>query len=394
MKAVYLDHAATTPVARVVLETMAPYFRAYYGNPSSIHEPGYQARDAVDRARASVGSLLKCTPQEILFTSGGTESDNLAVIGSAWAQENKRHIITSSVEHHAVLRSCQWLESQGWRVTYLPVDSAGLVDPDQLHDAICSDTGLVSIMHANNEVGTIQPIQEIAAICRTAGVRFHTDAVQTFGHVPISVDELGVDMLSLSGHKFYGPKGTGALYVRRGVHVAPIIHGGGHERGRRSGTENVPGIAGLGRASELAIEEMADQSARQILLRDRLIEGVTSCIQGSLVTGHRERRLPGIASFIIGDVDGDSLLHQLDAVGIAASSGSACTSGSLEPSHVLLAMGITPNDAFGSLRFSLGRDTTDADIDYVLECIPRVVESARESWDGVFGCDCLDGECL
>lgn len=372
---------------------MAPYFRVFYGNPSSIHSAGIEARDTVDRARVSLASLISCSAQEIIFTGGGTESDNLAILGYAWAHDDKRHFITSSVEHHAVLRSCQWLERQGWRVTYLPVDTCGLVDPDDVRAAICADTGLVTIMQANNEIGTIQPIAEISSICREYGVCVHTDAVQTAAHVPISVDELGVDLLSLSAHKFNGPKGTGALYIRRGTHISPLIHGGGHEKGRRSGTENVPGIAGLGKAAELAMVDMDTQATRLTELRDRLIESVLESIPGSYVTGHRQMRMPGIASFVFDGVDGDALLRLLDAEGIAASSGSACTSGSLDPSHVLLAMGYRPEQAFGSLRLSLGRGTSEADIDSVLECLPRIIETARGSWSGVFGCDCVDGEC-
>lgn len=393
---VYLDHASTTPVAREVLEAMAPYFRVICGNPSSIHSHGLQAREGVDHARASVAKLLGCTPQEIYFTSGGSESDNMAIFGAAWALEkNGKHIITSSVEHHAVLRGCQALEKHGWKVTYLPVDGTGMVAPDMVRESIRRDTVLVSIMYANNEVGTIQPVERIGAICREAGVLFHTDAVQTVGHIPTRVDDLKVDMLSISGHKFYGPKGVGALFLRRGVHISPLIHGGGHERGRRSGTENVPGIVGLGRAAELALAEMPTEAARQAILRDKLLDGVLSSVPDAFITGNRLSRLPNNASVVVKHVDGEAQLHQLDLAGISGSSGSACTSGSLEPSHVLLAMGIPAALAYGSLRLSLGRDTTEEHIDYVLEHLPDVVASVRSTIPspGMFECNCLDGEC-
>lgn len=393
VKSVYLDHASTTSVAREVLEAMAPYFRVHSGNPSSIHAPGLLARNAVDQARASLASLLGCSPQEICFTSGGTEADNMAILGTAWALENKKHIITSTVEHHAVVRSCQFLAQHGWKITYVPVDAKGLVDPDKIRKSIRRDTALVTIMHANNEVGTVQPIEEIGLICRDTGVRFHTDAVQTVGHIQTRVDELNVDMLSLSGHKFYGPKGVGALYVRAGVHISPIIHGGGHERGRRSGTENVPGIVGLGRAAELALVEMETEGPRQATLRDKLLDGLLERIPDAFVTGSRQRRLPNNASVIVMNVDGEAQLRHLDAVGISASSGSACTSGSLEPSHVLLAMGFPPAVAYGSLRLSLGRDTTEEDIEYALAQIPVAAELSRSASDQISECNCVDGQC-
>lgn len=397
MDHIYLDYASTTPVPREVLEAMAPYFRVLCGNPSSVHSPGMLAREAVDLARASVARLLGCTPHEIYFTAGGTEADNLAIFGSASVlAKDRRHIVTSAIEHHAVLRSCQWLESCGWQVTYVPVDPSGAVDPEDVRRSIRRDTAIVSIMHANNEVGTIQPIEAIGAICKDAGVRFHTDAVQTVGHIPTRVDDLKVDMLSLSGHKLYGPKGVGALYIRRGLHVSPLIHGGGHERGRRSGTENVPGIVGLGRAAELALAEMETESPRLAALRDRLIDGILTGIPDASVTGSRTNRLPGNASFVIGKVDGEAQLLRLDAAGIAASSGSACSSGSLEPSHVLLAMQIPPALAYGSLRLSLGRGTTEEEIDRVLAELPGIVESLRANppTKNPFECDCLDGECF
>ncbi len=377
-QSVYLDHAATTPVAPEVLEAMLPYFQQFWGNPSSIHRYGRQASEGVEQGRAHLAELLHCTPKEIYFTGGGTEADNLAIFGTALAREEKgRHIITSVIEHHAVSHTCEALQKRGWEVTYLPVDSTGLVDPDELRHAIRPDTVLATIMHANNEVGTVQPIAEIGAICREAGVWFHTDAVQSVGHIPTRVNELNVDMLSLSGHKLYGPKGVGALFIRRGVRIKPQIFGGGHERGMRSGTENVPGIVGLGRAAELALAEMESEAARQTRLRDKLLDGIVARIPDSFITGHREHRLPNNASVIVKYIEGEAQLLRLDAAGIAASSGSACTSGSLDPSHVLLAMGIEVAFAHGSIRFSLGRGTTEAEIDYVLEQYPSIAEVLR-----------------
>jgi cysteine desulfurase len=376
--AIYLDHAATTPVAPEVIEAMLPYLREFWGNPSSIHGFGRQAAEGVQQGRESVAKLLGCTPNEIIFTSGGTEADNLAIFGAALAKESKgKHIITSAIEHHAVSHSTEVLDKRGWEVTYLPVDAGGRVNPDDVRAAIRPDTVLVTIMHANNEVGTVQPITEIGAICREAGVWFHTDAVQSVGHIPTLVDDLNVDMLSLSGHKLYGPKGVGALYVRKGVRPKPLIYGGGHERNMRSGTENVPGIVALGRAAELALVEMESEAARQSTLRDTLIDGILARIPESFATGSREYRLPNNASVSIKYIEGEAQLLRLDAVGIAASSGSACTSGSLDPSHVLLAMGIPVEFAHGSLRFSLGRGTTEAEIDYVLEQLPPIVETLR-----------------
>lgn len=375
---VYLDHAATTPVAPEVLEAMLPYFQEYWGNPSSIHRYGRQASEGVEQGRAALATLLNCTPKEVYFTGGGTEADNLAIFGAARAREEKgRHIITSTIEHHAVSHSCEALQKRGWEVTYLPVDSDGLLDPVDVRRALRPDTVLVTIMHANNEVGTLQPIADIGAICREAGVWFHTDAVQSVGHLPTRVNELNVDMLSLSGHKLYGPKGVGALYIRRGVRITPQIFGGGHERGMRSGTENVPGIVGLGRAAELALAEMASEAVRQANLRDRLLDGLITRIPDAFVTGHRRQRLPNNASVIVKYIEGEAQLLRLDAVGIAASSGSACTSGSLDPSHVLLAMGVPVAFAHGSIRFSLGRGTTEEQIDYVLEQFPPIAEVLR-----------------
>lgn len=375
---IYLDHAATTPVAPEVLAAMLPYFQEFWGNPSSIHRVGREAYKGVEYGRAQVARLLQCSPQEIYFTSGGTEADNLAILGTAMAREEKgRHIITSAIEHHAVSHTTEMLEKRGWDVTYLPVDGDGLVDPAAVRAAIRPDTVLVTIMHANNEVGAIQPIAEIGAICREAKVWFHTDAVQTVGHIPTLVEALNVDMLSLSGHKLYGPKGVGALYIRRGVRLKPMLTGGGHERSMRAGTENVPGIVGLGRAAELAMAEMTSEAIRQSQLRDKLLDGVVARIPDSMVTGHRTQRLPNSASIIVKYVEGEAQLLRLDAVGVAASSGSACTSGSLDPSHVLLAMGVPVEFAHGSLRFTLGRGTTEAEIDYVLEKLPSIIEMLR-----------------
>lgn len=390
---IYLDHAATTPVASEVIEAMLLYYQQFWGNPSSIHQYGRQAYEGMEIARTSVAKLLNCTPKEIYFTGGGTEADNMAIFGTALAREEKgRHLITSAIEHHAVSHSMEALEKRGWEVTYLPVDGNGLVSPDDVRAALRPDTVLVSIMHANNEVGTVQPIAEIGAVCREAKVWLHTDAVQSVGHIQTRVDELNVDMLSLSGHKLYGPKGVGALFIRRGVRIKPLIYGGGHERGMRSGTENVPGIVGLGRAAELAMAEMETEASRQAHLRDRLLDGLLARIPESFATGHREHRLPNSASLITKYVEGEAQLLRLDAVGIAASSGSACTSGSLDPSHVLLAMGIPVEFAHGSLRFSLGRGTTDEQIEYVIEQLPPIVKTLRAMSPFGPGTACCEGD--
>ncbi|OPZ83386.1 MAG: Cysteine desulfurase [bacterium ADurb.Bin429] len=393
MYRVYLDHAATTPPAAEVIDAMLPALRNIWGNPSSVHGFGRAAAELIEHARASVARLLGCIPREVIFTSGGTEADNLAIFGAAYAREARgRHLITSAVEHHAVLHGVEALGKRGWEVTILPVDRTGLVDPAAVAAAIRPDTTLVTIMHANNEVGTIQPIAEIGEICRAAGVLFHTDAVQTVGHLPTLVDELQVDMLSLSGHKLYGPKGVGALYLRKGVRIKPLMYGGGHERGLRSGTEHVPGIVGLGRAAELALTEMDAEASRLAALRDRLLAGLVERIPNVAVTGHPTRRLPNSASVCVKGLEGEAMLIHLDAAGIAASSGSACTSGSLEPSHVLMAMGLAPGYALGSLRFTLGRGTTEAEIDAVLAALPDIVtklrvQAALKGEDA--GCDCL-----
>lgn len=376
---VYLDHAATTPVAARVREAMLPYLERKFGNPSSIHAFGREAAEAVEQGRQAVALLLGAQPEEIFFTSGGSESDTMALFGVFHARQDRgNHVITTTIEHHAVLHACQALEKRGARVTYLPVDRHGLVSADQVAQALRDDTILVSVMHANNEIGTIEPIAEIGRVCRERGVLFHTDAVQTVGHIPINLAQMSVDLLSLSAHKFYGPKGVGALYKRKGVRIAPLIYGGGHERGLRSGTENVPGIAGLGAAARLALEELSRESPRQAALRDRLLDGIEQSIPDVIRTGHPTQRLPNNASLCIRYVEGESILLNLDLAGIAASSGSACTSGSLEASHVLLAIGLEHDVAHGSLRLTLGRDTTEADVEYVLQTLPPIIARLRE----------------
>lgn len=372
---IYLDHAATTPLHPAVLDAMLPHLTEHYGNPSSIHARGRRARQALDEARESIARRLGATPREIVFTSGGSEADNLAIKGIAWAMSARgRHLITSSVEHHAVLHACQVLERSGFEVTYLPVDRYGRVNPADVADAITDRTTLVSVMYANNEVGTVQPIAEIAALCRGAGVRFHTDAVQAAGHLPLDVDELGVDLLTLSAHKIYGPKGVGALYLRRGIALLPQVQGGSQERQRRAGTENVAGAVGLAAALELVAQ--AESGVGQ--LRDALVEGMTA-IEGVALTGHPSERLPGSASFLVESVDGGDLVAALDLEGIEVSTGSACTSGSTEPSHVLLAMGIEPEEAAGSLRMTLGSGTTQAEIERTVEVARAVIRRLRDA---------------
>ncbi|HPQ03425.1 MAG TPA: cysteine desulfurase NifS [Bacillota bacterium] len=378
MNRIYLDNAATTPVRREVFEAMVPYLTDKYGNPSSIHSYGREARADLNRAREQVAAAIGAAPEEIIFTAGGSEADNLAIKGTALAMYGeKSHIITSAVEHHAVLHSVESLKRLGFSVTILPVDSEGMVDPEDVKRAITPETCLISIMYANNEVGTIQPIEEISRIAREAGVLFHTDAVQAVGHMPVDVKSLGVDMLSLSGHKFYGPKGVGALYARRGVRLAPLIDGGAQERKRRAGTENMAGIVGMGMAIELAVSEMDEVSAKEERLRDKLIDGLTQRIPDVRLNGHRRLRLPNNVNMSFLYVEGESLLLNLDMEGIAASSGSACTSGSLAPSHVLMAMGIPHEVAHGSVRMTLGRYTEDADVERVLDVMPRIVEKLR-----------------
>lgn len=377
MNRIYMDHAATTPVRPEVLEAMLPYFNTEFGNPSSVYSWGRSARKALDSARDLVAELLGASASEIVFTAGGSEGANMAVKGVAWADQGRgKHIITSAIEHHAVLDTVLWLEKQGFEVTVLPVDEFGSVSPAQVREALRPDTILVSIMHANNEVGTIQPISEIGAIVREHGAKFHTDAVQTAGVLELDVQALNVDLLSISAHKFYGPKGVGALYVRKGVRLHPLVHGGAQEKRRRAGTENTAGIVGMAKALELAQAERVDENARLTKMRDRLIEGLQK-IPHTRVNGSLEQRLPNNVNVCFEFIEGESMLLNLDLRGIAASSGSACTSGSLDPSHVLLAMGLSHEIAHGSLRLTLGRDNTEADVDVVLQEVPGIVERLR-----------------
>ncbi|WP_286974894.1 cysteine desulfurase NifS [Acetomicrobium sp. UBA5826] len=376
---VYLDHSATTPVDQKVLEAMLPFFSMDFGNPNSLHAWGRKARQAVDQARDEVSRLINAEPSEIIFTGGGSEADNIAIKGVAFAKKDKgRHIITSAIEHHAVLDTCKWLEKEGFDITILPVDEYGTIRPEELRKAIRPDTILVTIHFANNEIGTVQPIEQLGNICREQGVLFHTDAVQAAGHISIDVKKLPIDLMTMAAHKMYGPKGVGALYIKKGVKIVPLIHGGGQERGLRSGTENTAGIVGFGKAAALASDRLAkEETEKERNLRDRLIDGILEKIEDAMLTGHRTERLPFHASFCFRYIEGESLLLRLDALGIGASSGSACTSGSLEPSHVLLAIGLPHEIAHGSLRLTLGKDTSEEDIDYVLENLPKVVESLR-----------------
>jgi len=378
MKRMYLDYAATTPTHPEVVKEMLPYFTDTFGNPSSIHSHGQEAKGAIEEARVKVAELIGARDEEIVFTSGGTEADNFAIKGVAFANENKGdHIITSSIEHHAVVESCKFLERRGFRVTYLPVDTAGLVDPDDVKRAITDKTILISVMHANNEMGTIEPITEIGRITREAGIYFHTDAVQTTGHIPVDVNELGVDLLSMSAHKLYGPKGVGALYIRKGTKLIPFMHGGEQERRRRASTENVPGIVGFGCAAELALREIGEEAERLTNLRDKLIRNIQQQIDHTRLNGHLIMRLPNNVNVSIDFVEGESMILNLDLEGICASTGSACSSASLEPSHVLLAMGLSHEQAHGSLRFTLGKWTTEEEINRVLEVLPRIVVKLR-----------------
>ncbi|MGQ9568391.1 MAG: cysteine desulfurase NifS [Anaerolineae bacterium] len=378
---IYLDHAATTPVDPRVVEAMLPYWTEQYGNPSSIYSLGRAAARALESAREKVASILHCEPREVIFTSCGTESDNLAIRGVAFARRaagKGNHIITSSIEHHAVGHTVEQLAKHfGFEATFLPVDQYGVVDPDEVRKAIRKDTVLISIMYANNEIGTIEPIAEIGAIAREHGIPFHTDAVQAGGALSLDVNALNVDLLSLSAHKFYGPKGVGVLYARRGVSFWPTQTGGGQERNRRAGTENVPYIVGLATALRLAYEELEEHNARLVRLRDRLIRGVLESIPDSRLTGHPTNRLPNSASFVFRGIEGESILLNLDMEGICASSGSACTSASLEPSHVLLALGLPHEVAHGSLRLTLGRSNTEEQVDRVLEVLPGIVQKLR-----------------
>lgn len=379
MKRIYLDYNATTPIHPEVLETMLPYYRDSFGNPSTIYFFGQETKKATEEAREKVASLLGANPEEIVFTSGGTEADNFALKGAAFALEKKgRHIVTSAIEHHAVLSTCQYLEKRGFKVTYLPVDEYGWLDPQEVQDSITKDTILISIIHANNEVGTIEPIPEIGEIAERRGIYFHTDAVQTVGKVPVKVDKLKANLLSLSAHKFYGPKGIGALYVRSGTHIHPLIHGGHQERVRRAGTENVPGIVGLGKAAEIASRKMEGETKRIENLRNKLEKKIKENIPHVYINGHPSKRSPNTLNVSFEFVEGESLVLNLDLKGIAVSTGSACTAGSLEPSHVLQAMGVPPQLAQGSLRFSLGRDNKEEDIDRTVETLKEIVGRLRE----------------
>lgn len=378
MRKVYLDNAATTALSPRVLEAMLPYFTQYYGNPSSVHAFGREAKQGLDRARDQVAKALHCDPSEVIFTGCGTESDNTVLLGVAQRYGDKgKHIITTNVEHHAILHTCEYLEKQGYSVTYLPVDQDGLVTAEQVAAAIRPDTILVSIMFANNEVGTIMPIQEIGAVCKEKGVLFHTDAVQAVGHIPVDVQAMHIDMLSLSAHKFHGPKGVGALYCRKGIRLPSYIMGGAQEKGRRAGTENVAGIVGLGAAIQLATEQLEENRAKMTALRDRLMTGIQARISEVKLNGHPTNRLPNNVNFSFKYIEGESILLMLDMNGIAASSGSACTSGSLDPSHVLLALGLPHEIAHGSVRLTLGDETTEEDIDYTIDVLEKTVARLR-----------------
>ena len=376
---VYADNAATTPVTPAVLEAMTPWLMENYGNPSSIYSIGRAARTAVEKARRQVAAALNAEPGEIYFTSCGTEADNWALKGSMrrWAAKGKKHLITAAFEHHAILHSAKALEKEGFEVTYLPVTPEGLVDPAELEKAIREDTALVSIMLANNEIGTVQPIAELAAIAHAHGAWFHTDAVQAVGHIPVDVKALGVDMLSLSGHKFHAPKGVGALYVKKGILPNIFMDGGAQEKNRRAGTSNVPGIVGMGEAAQLAAENMETAMAKVTAVRDHLIARIEAEIPYAKLNGHRTNRLPGNVNFCFRFIEGESMLMLLDAQGVCASSGSACTSGSLDPSHVLMAIGLKHEVAHGSLRLSLSELTTEEDIDYIIAQVPPIVEGLR-----------------
>ncbi len=379
MRRIYADHNATTPLDPQVLEAMMPYLREHFGNASSVHIFGREGRAAIDDARVRMAALLGCQETEIVFTGGGTEADNNAIFGVARAQRAKgRHIICSSIEHHAVLHACQYLEKRGeCEVTYLPVGRDCVVDPDDLRKAIRDDTILVSVMSANNETGTIQPIKNLAAICREYAVPFHTDAVQSFGKVPVNVNDWGVDLLSISAHKFYGPKGVGVLFVRRGTKIDPLLMGGSHENERRAGTENVAAIVGMAKAAELATTKVADEQVRVFGLTERLADSVMQRISGVHRNGHPKQRIANTVDFSFEGCEEEGLLLGLDLEGVAVSSGSACAVGSLEPSHVLKAMGLSHELANGAVRFSLGANNTDEDVDYILEVLPKLIERLR-----------------
>ena len=378
-KRVYFDHSATTRVLPEVEEAILPFLTEKWGNPSSLHSFGREAKLAVEDSRQSLAKLLNCDPTEIVFTSGGTESNNLAIKGVAmYKGKMKGHIITTKIEHHAVLEPCEWLKRFGFDVTFLPVSSEGLIDAGEVERAIRNDTILISVMMANNEIGTIQPYKEIGSIAKDRNIPFHTDAVQAIGKLPLDVKADNIDLLSLSGHKFHGPKGIGALYVRKGTKIEPVIQGGGQERGLRSSTENVPGIVGIGKAAELARRDLESTSQKMKTLRDKMIKSIPEVVPRSYLNGHKTRRLVNNTHFRFDFIEGEGLILQLDFKGIAASTGSACSTGSLEPSHVLLAMGLTHEQAHGSLRVTLGRENTDEEVDYLLQVLPNVVSKLRE----------------
>ena len=378
-RTVYMDHAATTPTRPEVARAMLPYFSERFGNPSSLYALAREAKEAVEEARGKVAAAIGATPEEVFFTAGGTEADNWAIKGVAAANRKKGdHIVTSSIEHHAVLHPCRALEKQGYRVTYLPVDEFGRVEPGAVEEAITDKTILVSVMAANNEIGTVQPVAAISRIARDHGVPFHTDAVQAIGAFPVDVNSMGADLLAISAHKFGGPKGTGALYIRRKTRIGTFMDGGAQERGRRAGTENVPGIVGMGRAIELAVGEMPQKAPRLAAMRDRLIRGILDAVPDTRLNGHPVERLANNVNVAFRYVEGESILLMLDALGIAASTGSACTSASLEPSHVLTACGLPPEHAHGSLRLTLGHRNTEEDVDYVLEVLPGIIGRLRE----------------
>ncbi len=378
MKRIYLDYAATTPTHSEVVRAMLPYFTDAFGNPSGIYSYGQEAKGTIEEARVKVADLIGAQDKEIIFMSGGTEADNFALTGVVYANENKgNHIITTSIEHHAVMETCKFLERRGLKVTYLPVDKYGLVTPSDVKSAITDKTVLISVIHANNEIGAIEPIAEIGQVAKEAGVYFHTDAVQTAGHIPLDVNDLKVDLLSMSAHKLYGPKGIGALYVRRGTRILPFLHGGGQERGRRAGTENVVGIVGFGRAVELAKQEMSEEAERLTYLRDKLSKGLLERIDHTRLNGHPQERLPNNVNISVDFIEGEAMLLNLDLEGICASTGSACSSASLEPSHVLLATGTPPEQSHGSLRLTLGKWTTEDEIERVLDVLPGIVAKLR-----------------
>ena len=379
MRRVYLDHVATTQPLPEVVEAMTPYLKELYGNPMSLHDAGVEAKRACEEARGRVAALIGAKPEEIIFTSCGTESNNTALKGAAWANALKgKHIVTTQIEHHSVLNAAKALEKMGFEVTYVPVDKYGLIDPNAIEKAIRKDTILVSAMHANNEIGTIEPISEIAKVAKAKGVLFHTDAVASAGNIPVNVNELNIDLLSLAANQFYGPKGAGALYIRKGVKIMPLLHGGFQERGLRAGTDNVPGIVGLGKAAELASRDLDKRKTRIVPLRDKLIKGLLAGIKNVYLNGHPADRLPGNVNVSVEFIEGESMLLFLNNAGVMVASGSSCTSQALKVSHVLTAIGIEPALAQGSLLFSLGIDNTEEDIDYVLEKMPSIADTLRK----------------